>query len=58
MIATDGIEENDNLEIWDSNTGDLVSNLKGHSWVVLCLAWTVDRKTLTSGSVDQTIRTW
>jgi len=36
----------------------LVATLKGHTKQVGCLAWTKDGKTLISGSIDRSIRTW
>ena len=46
------------LNIWDANTGNLITHLKGHTASVTCLAWTADGKTLISGSSDSSIRTW
>jgi WD40 repeat protein len=46
------------LKIWDAKTGELVTNLKGHTERVSCLAWTLDGKTLISGSNDFSIRMW
>jgi len=59
LIATGGNSlEDERIKIWDANTGKLVAILKGHTFSVLCLAWTADGRTLTSGSYDSTIRTW
>jgi len=55
MIATGGCG---GIEIWDSNTGDLVINLKEHLWTMNCLAWTADGETLFSGSFYGSVRTW
>ncbi|KAG1882615.1 WD40-repeat-containing domain protein [Suillus subluteus] len=46
------------VKIWNAKTGELVVALKGHTGSVMCLAWTPDGKTLISGSVDSSIRTW
>ncbi|KIK31491.1 hypothetical protein CY34DRAFT_66347, partial [Suillus luteus UH-Slu-Lm8-n1] len=46
------------VKIWDAKTGKLVVTLKGHTNSVSCLAWTKDGKTLISGSLDCSIRTW
>ncbi|KIK39418.1 hypothetical protein CY34DRAFT_89233 [Suillus luteus UH-Slu-Lm8-n1] len=46
------------LKIWDSKTGELIITLKGHTDPVNHLAWTLDGKTLISGSDDHSIRTW
>ncbi|OAX41433.1 WD40 repeat-like protein, partial [Rhizopogon vinicolor AM-OR11-026] len=59
MIATGGFNsEKEYIKIFDEKTGKLVTNLKGHTWTVYCLAWTVDGTTLISGSFDESIRTW
>jgi len=59
LIATGGhSKEDEQIKIWDANTGKLVSTLKGHTLSVHCLAWTANRSTLISGSWDYTIRTW
>jgi WD40 repeat protein len=57
-IATGGYKYEEHLKIWDTKTGKLVANLKGHTLQVNCLAWTADGKMLISGSTDCTIRTW
>ncbi|KIK35434.1 hypothetical protein CY34DRAFT_812149 [Suillus luteus UH-Slu-Lm8-n1] len=46
------------IKIWDVKTGELVAALNGHT--MFCLAWTMDGKTLISGSFhsDHSIRTW
>ncbi|KAG1866046.1 WD40-repeat-containing domain protein [Suillus subluteus] len=46
------------IEIRDVNTGKLVVTLRGQTSFVQCLAWTVDGKTLVSGSDDGSITTW
>jgi WD40 repeat protein len=46
------------VKIWDAKTGELVATLKEHTSNVNCLAWTMDGKTLISGSTDHSIRTW
>ncbi|OAX37139.1 WD40 repeat-like protein [Rhizopogon vinicolor AM-OR11-026] len=56
FIATAGYERF--INIWDAETGELVSTLKGHTNSVNCVTWTADGKTLISGSVDHSIRTW
>jgi WD40 repeat protein len=57
LIAT-GASGSSDIEIWDAKTGERVSALKGHTKFVWCLAWTLDGRTLISGSVDYSIRTW
>ncbi|OAX31318.1 WD40 repeat-like protein [Rhizopogon vinicolor AM-OR11-026] len=60
MIATGGgsEEKEEYIKIFDANTGKLISNLKGHTHRVHCLAWTADGTTLISCSFDSSIRTW
>ncbi|KAG2751654.1 WD40 repeat-like protein [Suillus brevipes Sb2] len=59
LIATGGWARDASLiKIWDAKTGKLVATLKGHTNTVRCLAWTKDGKTLISGSLDCSIRTW
>ena len=60
MIGTggDGEDLKEFLKIWDVKTAELVTNLKGHTGIVFCLAWTTDGTTLISGSFDHSIRTW
>jgi WD40 repeat protein len=57
MIATGGgnREKKEFIKIWDAKTGKLITNLKGHTEEVYCLAWTADRTTLISGSNDFSI---
>jgi len=60
MIATGGNSKDlkEFIKIWDAKTGKLITNLKGHTHTVFCLAWTADGSTLISGSYDDSIRTW
>jgi WD40 repeat protein len=60
MIATSNHDESkkDFIKIWDAKTGKLVTNLKGHTETVACLAWSTDGRKLISGSIDHSIRTW
>jgi len=60
VIATggDSMDLKEFIKIWDAKTGKLVTNLKGHTRKVFCLAWTADGSTLISGSFDYSIRTW
>jgi len=60
MIATGGERKDlkESIKIWDAKTGKLITNLKGHTRNVFCLAWTADGSTLISGSFDFSIRTW
>jgi WD40 repeat protein len=60
LIATSGWDGPDasSIKIWDAKTGKLVATLKGHTNIVVCLAWTKNGKTLISASVDSSIRIW
>jgi WD40 repeat protein len=60
MITTGGESEDlqEFMKIWDAKTGKHITNLKGHTEEVYCLAWTADGSTLISGSLDHSIRTW
>ncbi|KAG1720820.1 WD40-repeat-containing domain protein [Suillus paluster] len=59
MFATGGYHTDEYfIKIWKAKTGELVAALKGHKDKVCCLAWTMDGKTLISGSHDHSIRTW
>jgi len=69
MIATGGESKDlkEFIKIWDAKTGKLITNLKGHTGDVHCLAWIADgsetqheqiKNTLISGSNDYSIRTW
>jgi len=44
--------------LWDVNSGQLLSSLKGHTDDIPCLAFFPDGKTLATGGMDTTIRLW
>jgi WD40 repeat protein len=46
------------ITIWNANTGNIITNLRGHTSTAYCLTQTVDGKTLISGSYDGSVRTW
>ena len=48
----------DTIRIWDTETGGLSEQLRGHDEGVLCLDVSADGKTLASGSRDNTVRLW
>jgi len=58
LIATGGDSSNEQIEIYTDTLDVAWASLKGHTEAVYCLAWTVNGKTLISGSYDDTIRTW
>jgi len=47
-----------NVRLWNPETGDLLHTLTGHKRWVFTLAWSRDSKTLISGSYDRTQRYW
>jgi WD40 repeat protein len=46
------------VRIWDSQTGQLYSNLSGHQKMVVSTAFSLDGKRLVTASVDHTARVW
>ncbi|HEY6407134.1 MAG TPA: hypothetical protein VIY29_06690, partial [Ktedonobacteraceae bacterium] len=46
------------VRLWSVQLGQFTKTLTGHSSQVLSVAWSVDGKTLASGSYDKTIRLW
>eukprot|EP00050_Salpingoeca_kvevrii_P022695 m.130709 g.130709 ORF g.130709 m.130709 type:complete len:1157 (-) comp9793_c1_seq2:1936-5406(-) len=46
------------VKLWNPDTGECVSTLRGHRGSVLAVACTPDRKTLITGSRDCTLRVW
>lgn len=46
------------VSLWDSENGDSLGELRGHTWTVYGLAYTPDGQTLVSGGADATVRTW
>lgn len=45
------------IQIWSICTGAMLQTLKGHRWIVSCLAFSSDGR-LASGSMDHTIKIW
>jgi WD40 repeat protein/serine/threonine protein kinase len=56
LLATAGGDHT--IVLWDAETGQQRSVLKGHSDAVLSVAFRKDGKQLASGSEDRTIRIW
>ncbi|MGL5870870.1 MAG: WD40 repeat domain-containing protein [Xenococcaceae cyanobacterium] len=50
-------DDND-IKLWEINTGEEIASLRGHSDRVRCLSLSLDGKFLVSGSVDRTIKLW
>jgi small GTP-binding protein len=51
-------DEDDNVRLWDIETGRSLRVLKGHTGRVLCISWSVDQRRAISGSGDNTVRLW
>ncbi|MBP6839938.1 MAG: protein kinase [Kofleriaceae bacterium] len=45
------------IRVWDASTGAAVTTLRGHSDLVMAVAWSEDGR-LASGSYDRTARVW
>jgi len=54
MIATGGGSKDlkEFITIWDAKTGKLIANLKGHTGIVYCLAWTADGSRVYAHQID------
>ncbi len=46
------------IKLWELNTGQIITNLRGHTAPVTCLTMSHTGQTLISGSQDKTIRFW
>ncbi|MBW4670281.1 MAG: serine/threonine protein kinase [Cyanomargarita calcarea GSE-NOS-MK-12-04C] len=56
ILAT-GSDDN-TINLWDANNGQLIHTLLGHSWSVVALTFSTNGETLISGSCDRTIKLW
>jgi WD40 repeat protein len=45
-------------KLWDTNTGQCLQTLQGHTDWVSSVAWSWDGQTLATGSSDETIKLW
>ncbi|OHB85779.1 MAG: hypothetical protein A2V98_11205 [Planctomycetes bacterium RBG_16_64_12] len=57
-VATGTNDRPNYLKIWDSQTGALVRELRGHTDAVLSVVYSRDGKHLLTGSYDNTARLW
>jgi WD40 repeat protein len=46
------------LKIWDSETGELIKTLEGHTQEVHSVSWSYDGEWIASGSQDHTAKVW
>jgi len=53
-----GGSEDGVIYIWDTDTGDLIQKLRGHSETVYCSVWNSNQSMLCSCSDDNTLKTW
>ncbi len=46
------------LKVWDTDKGQELLSLKGHTNRILCVACSPDGNRIVSGSQDQTLKVW
>ena len=51
-------ESDETIQIWDMNTFEEIKTLRGHSKLVLSIAFSPDSRYLASGSSDNTVKIW
>ena len=58
LASTGGQEENFDIYLWDTGTGQQIGSLRGHTDIVWDLAFSPDGQLLASVSSDKTARVW
>ena len=46
------------VKLWDTNTGEIMRTLEGHTLGISDIAWSNDEEYIASASDDKTIRIW
>jgi WD40 repeat protein len=50
--------EDSTVKVWDSRSGELIHNFRGHTGIVSILAFSPDGRRLFSGSRDKSVKVW
>jgi WD40 repeat protein len=58
LLASGSADWSETIKLWEVATGREVRTLKGHTWGVNSVAFSLDGKLLASGSADGTIKLW
>jgi WD40 repeat protein len=58
MVATTTMGANDEVLLWDVESGAMLARLPTGSWYITALAFSPDGSTIASGSLDTTILLW
>jgi WD40 repeat protein len=58
MLATTTMAANDEVLLWDVDSGAMLARLPTGSWYIEALAFSPDGSTIASGSLDTTILLW